>query len=86
MASRTVRLDEEAEAALRQVQKATGLPISEALKRGLHSLSSQIAQDAAQTPYEIYRKLDLGKGGYAIAPSTDTRRGVTQALRKKLHR
>jgi hypothetical protein len=86
MASRTVRLDDEAEAALRQVRKATGLPISEALKRGLRTLQEQVQQETARTPYDIYRELDLGPGGYAIASSSDTRRGVTQALRKKLHR
>jgi hypothetical protein len=86
MATRTVRLDEEAEAALRQVRKATGLPISEALKRGLHTLHEQVRRDVTCTPYDIYRELDLGPGGYAIGSSADTRRGVTQALRKKLHR
>lgn len=86
MATRTVRLDDEAEAALRQIQDATGLPISEALKRGLRSLEAEVRHDLNRTPYAIYEDLDLGPGGYAVAPSTDTRRGVAQALRKKLHR
>ena len=86
MATRTVRLDDEAEAALRQIRQATGLPISEALKRGLRSLQHRVEQESGRTPYDIYRELDLGPGGYAIAPSTDTRRGVVEVLRKKLHR
>jgi hypothetical protein len=86
VATRTVRLDEEAEAALRQVREATGLPISEALKRGLRALEERVKDEAARTPYDVYRQLDLGPGGYAIVPSTDTRRGVRMALRKKLHR
>lgn len=86
MATRTVRLDEEAEEALREVRQATGLPISEALKRGLHFLRDRVTGEARRTPYDLYRQLDLGPGGYAIAPSTDTRRGVGQALKKKLHR
>ena len=86
MASRTVRLDEQAEAALRQVRKTTGLPISAALTRGLYALQEQVSRKTARAPYEIYRELDLGPGGYAIASSTDVRRGVTQALRKKHHR
>jgi hypothetical protein len=86
MATRTVRLDDEAEAALRQIREATGLPISEALKRGLRSLQERVMQEAKRTPYDVYQGLDLGQGGYAIAPSTETRRGVTQALKKKLHR
>ena len=86
MATRTVRLDDEAEDALRRIREATGLPISEALKRGLRSLQEQVKDEAARTPYDVYRQLDLGPGGYAIAPSSDTRRGVAEALRKKLHR
>jgi hypothetical protein len=84
MATRTVRLDEEAEEALREIREATGLPISEALKRGLRSLLASVRQDAMHSPYDIYQELDLGPGGYAIAPSTEVRHGVRQALRKKL--
>ncbi len=86
MATRTVRLDDEAEAALKQIRDATGLPISEALKRGLRSLQERVKDETTRTPYDIYRQLDLGPGGYAIAPSTDTRRGVNQAIRRKLKR
>ena len=86
MATRTVRLGDDAERALEEVQAATGLPISEALKRGLRSLQEQVRLEAARTPYDVYRELDLGPGGYAIAPSTSTRRGVRQAVRKKLGR
>ena len=86
MATRTVRLDDEAEAALRQIRDATGLPISEALKRGLRSLQQRVQHESRRTPYEVYRELDLGPGGYAIAPSTETGRGVTEALRKKWRR
>ena len=84
MATRTVRLDTEAEKALQEVQAATGLPISEALKRGLRSLQAQVRREAGRTPHDVYEELDLGPGGYAIAPSTDTRRGVRQALKRKL--
>ena len=86
MATRTVRLDDEAEAALRRIRDATGLRISEALKRGLRSLEDRITDETARTPYSIYRQLDLGPGGYAVAPSTDTRSGVTKAIRRKLGR
>ena len=86
MATRTVRLDDEAEAALRDIRKATGLPISEALKQGLQSLRQRVAHDAGRTPYDVYEQIDLGPGGYAIAPSTDTRRGVAEALRRKYRR
>jgi hypothetical protein len=86
MATRTVRLDDEAEAALRHIREATGLPISEALKRGLRSLEEHVRRDTQRTPYDIYRELDHGPGGSAIAPSTDTRRAVRAAIKRKLGR
>jgi hypothetical protein len=86
MAIRTVRLDDEAEATLRQIREATGWPISEALKRGLRSLKQQVRDASGQRPYDLYERLDLGPGGYASAPSTDTRRGMAMALRKKLRK
>ena len=86
MATRTVRLDEEAERVLRQIRKATGLPISEALKRGLRALQEGVLHQRRRTAYDAYRALDLGPGGYARGPSTDTRRGVADAIRRKLGR
>lgn len=86
MATRTVRLDAEAEKALQEIRAATGLPISEALKRGLHSLQERVRCETGRAPYDIYRTLDLGPGGYAVAPSTETRRGVKLALERKLRR
>jgi hypothetical protein len=86
MATRTVRLDDEAEAALQQIREATGLPISEALKQGLQSLKQRVAEESGRRPFDLYQQLDLGPGGYAIAPSTETRHGVATALRKKFRR
>jgi hypothetical protein len=86
MATRTVRLDDEAEAALQQIREVTGLPISEALKQGLQSLRRQVREASQRRPYDVFRQLDLGPGGYAIAPSTETRLGVATAIRKKLRR
>ena len=86
MAIRTVRLDDEAEATLREIREATGLPISEALKQGLRSLKQQVQGASGQYPYDLYERLDLGPGGYANAPSTETRRGFSLALRKKLRK
>jgi hypothetical protein len=86
VATRTVRLDDEAEAALQQIREATGLPISEALKQGLQALRQRVREESGRAPYDIYQRLDLGPGGYALTPSTETRRGVVTALRKKLRR
>jgi hypothetical protein len=84
MALRTVRLDDEAEATLRTIREATGLPISQALKEGLRALNRQVSEAPANRPWDFYERLDLGPGGYAEAPSTETRRGVKAALRRKL--
>ena len=86
MSTRTVRLDKEAEAALQEIRSATGLPISEALKRGLRALQERVQHETNRTPYDIYRELDHGPGGSALAPSTDTKRAVRAAIRKKLGR
>lgn len=82
MATRTVRLDEESERILEEVRRGTGLSASAALKRGLRSLRDQLGEAAAR-PYEIYQQLDLGPGGYAGAPSTESRRGAREAIRRK---
>ena len=86
MGTRTVRLDDEAEKVLQQIVQATGLSISSAFKKGLLVLRDEMAQHAQKVPYDIYCELDLGSGGYAIAPSTQTRRGVQEAVKRKLRR
>jgi hypothetical protein len=87
MPTRTVRLDDEAEAALREIRRATKAPISDVLKTGLRVLREQVRRAAgARTPYEVFQELDLGPGGRAIAPSTEVRAGVARALRKKHRR
>jgi len=84
MATRTVRLDEETEKVLDEVRAATGLPISEAFKAGLRSLQDQLKTgEPARSPYDIYRELDLGPGGYAIGSSTDSRAAVQNLLKKR---
>jgi len=83
MAIRTVRLDDEAEATLKQIRQATGLPISEALKRGLRVLHEQVIQTKRRTPWEGYCELDIGPGGRSLGPATESRRFVLEAIRKK---
>jgi len=83
MATRTVRLDPEAESVLQDVRRATGLPISEVLKQGLRALQHQLKGAAAGAPFDIFSGLDLGPGGYAAAPSTETRTGVRAVLERK---
>jgi hypothetical protein len=84
MASRTVRLDDDTEKILEELVEGTGLSISGVFKQGLLALRDQVPPN--RTPYDIFRELDLGPGGYASAPSTDTRQGARSAIRRKLHR
>lgn len=86
MSLRTVRLDDETEKVLKQVTKQTGWSVSMALKRGVLVLRDEVGRRSRQSAFDIYRRLDLGPGGYAIAPSTDTRRGMQLALRRKSRR
>jgi hypothetical protein len=86
MSIKTVRLDDETEKALEQIIQATGFSISDALKRGILLLRDEIRRQEGHFPYDIYAELDLGPGGYATAPSTETRQGVQEAIRRKLGR
>lgn len=85
MSTRTVRLDEQAEEVLDEMVQRTGLSISEVLREGLFALHRQGGQNE-KLPYQIYDELDLGEGGWSVAPSTDSRRGVREALRRKHER
>ncbi len=86
MSTRTVRLDEEAEETLERLRNLTGLSISDVLKRGLSAYESEATSQAGRSADEIYAELDLGEGGYALAPATEAKRAVKDALRRKHQR
>lgn len=83
MGMRTVRLDDEAEKTLERLRKITGLSISEVLTRGLKAYEDQAIEQTSRKPYDIYRNLDLGDGGYAIAPARQAKSAVKNAIRRK---
>jgi hypothetical protein len=80
MSVRTVRLDAESERVLAEIQRRTGLSVSGALKRGLIAARGAQRGERAAAPFEIYRGIDLGPGGYAVAPA----RRAKQAMRRTL--
>lgn len=86
MATRTVRLDDEAEAALREIRRITQAPISEVLKTGLRVLRDQVRREGGRPAFEVFESLGPATGGDALAPSTDVRDGVARALRRKHRR
>jgi autonomous glycyl radical cofactor GrcA len=83
MAIRTVRLDDEAEQALTEIRRATGLNTSDALKRGLEVLRRETRERRGDTPHDLYEQLDLGPGGYAVAAAADSKRAVRRVIRRK---
>ncbi len=84
MGSRTIRLDEETERALVDVTGVTGMTASQALRKGLFMLRDALTLKAR--PYEIYRSLDLGQGGEAVAPACLAKTAIADALRRKVRR
>lgn len=86
MASRTVRLDDEAEQALAELRRKTGMTISQTLKSGLLALLQKLRREPTPTAWEVYEKLDLGPGGYAQATGSGAKRAVRDVIRKKHRR
>lgn len=86
MGTRTVRLDDEAEKALERLRNITGQSISDVLKHGLKAYEGQALEQSARKPYDLYRELDLGEGGYAIAPAREAKSAIAQIIRRKHHR
>jgi len=82
MASRTVRLDDEAERVLAELRNRTGMTISETLKHGLLVLRQKLRQEPTRTAWDVYERLDLGPGGYGRAAS-GTKPAIQRAIRRK---
>jgi hypothetical protein len=43
-------------------------------------------ETAPERPYDIYRRLDLGEGGYAVAPAARAKSAVAAAIGRKHRR
>ena len=82
MGTRSVRLDVEAEAALDDIINTTGVSISDAIKQGLLAYREKALAVQTKKPADFFKALDLGDGGYALAPA----RQAKSAIRTKLSR
>lgn len=82
MATRTVRLDAEAERMLAELQRASGESVSALLKRGIMTLRASLPAEPEQ-PYRLYETLDLGEGGYARAPARNAKQGIRELLLRR---
>ena len=81
MATRTVRLDEESERFLEEIQKETGLSISAVMKRGLSTLRRDLANDAFVRPWDIFLSIDQEADD--SRPIDESRRNLRDSLRRK---
>ncbi|MFL5319746.1 MAG: hypothetical protein ACJ790_08815 [Myxococcaceae bacterium] len=81
MAMRTVRLDDEAERLLSEIRRGTGTTITGALKRGLEVAARELRVQASSRPYDVYRALDLGPGGYTKVPARTAKRQASSTPR-----
>lgn len=86
MAIRTVRLDERTERTLERLRRDTGLTISEVLKRGVAAYAGSAQGAATPTPYDVYRHIALGDGGWALAPACDAKHQVRKVIARKHRR
>lgn len=83
MAAHTVRLDDGAERTLVRRRKLTHRSISEVLKRGLRAYEPLASSEGHARPCDIYARLELGAGGWSIAPAWDAKRVVRRATRRE---
>lgn len=86
MSTRTVRIEGEDERILQELVRKTRLPVSEILRRGLRALERETTEAAPRKPFDIYEELDLGPGGYASGPATESRRAAREAILRKHRR
>ncbi len=77
-------MDDASEATLADLQRRTGLSISEVMRRGLRAFERQLDSDVTRHPYEVYQSLGLpGDGTRALAPAAKAKRAVAEIVRKK---
>ena len=87
MGTRTVRLDAAAEATLADLQRRTGLSISDVMRQALRAYTTELDADIRRRPYEVYKSLGLpGEGGYAVAPARRAKEMIADVIRKRHER
>jgi len=82
MGTRSVRLDDEAEAALNDILNRTGCSISDAIKEGLMEYRVKTLAASEKKPADFFAAFDLGAGGYALAPARTAKTAIKAKLKK----
>ena len=83
MATRSVRLDEEAESALADIIGRTALSISEVIKNGLMEYRESSLCQTTKRPSDFFKSFDLGEGGYSISPAREVKQAVKHKLKNR---
>ena len=86
MSTRSVRLDDDAEAALNEIINHTGLSISAAIKEGLLEYRTKAIAISQRKPSAFFTTFDLGKGGYTLAAAKNSKSAIKNKLQHKQHR
>jgi len=77
-------MDDASEAALADLQRRTGLSISEVMRRSLRAYERELDSDITRRPYEVYQSLGLpGEGGYALAPAAKAKEVIAEVIRRR---
>lgn len=80
MATRSVRLDDEAERALADIRRHSGQSISSAIKLSLIAFRDKVLSQQRRRPSEFFLQHDFGEGGYSIGPARESRRVVKEEI------
>jgi hypothetical protein len=86
MSVKTVRLDPEHEKLLDRIRRRTGWTATDALKRGLSLLEQHLSEKPAKSAFEVYSDIDLGPGGYAAGPASESRETARRVIQQKHER
>ena len=86
MSTRSVRLDDEAEFALADIVKRTGMSISDAIKQGLVSYREIAMNHTLKRPADFFTQFDLGEGGYAIGAARDSKSLLKNKIKQSVKR
>lgn len=86
MSTRSVRLDDEAEFALEEIVKRTGMSISDAIKQGLISYREIALNTALKHPSDFFNQFDLGRGGDTLGPARNSKVLLRNKMKEKVRR
>ncbi len=86
MSTRSVRLDDEAEFALKDIVSRTGMSISDAIKQGLISYREISMRTAIRRPSDFFNQYDPGEGGYTIGAARDSKSLLKNKIKQSVKR